>query len=435
MEDIRNTIILMLIGICLIMMLFSFITNSVSQRRKYAFFFMSFFAMILLISDKLVRVFNGDPNHFWIPRISKFNVYLLFLLILLAFNNYLVDLFSENEKLKTIFKWLNIVKIIIYTGIITLIISQFVGIYYTFDENNLYHRSNGFFIAYIYPILSILLQLSAIIQSRKYLRKRLFIALLLFTTMPLIAAFGQFFLHDVSFTSVTIVSMVVLLYSFSILDTNNLLKIAHEKELEFFKEKQENSYRMLVQTSEALASTIDAKDKYTNGHSRKVAEYSLMIAERAGKTMEQCQKIYLIGLLHDVGKIGIPDEIINKTTKLTDEEFNTIKTHPVVGDEILSKISSFPELRIGAKYHHERYDGKGYPEGLEGKQIPEIARIIAVADAYDAMASKRSYRDTLPQKIVRQEIVKGIGTQFDPRFAQIMLDLIDEDKEYKMKQM
>ncbi|MBQ6674741.1 MAG: HD domain-containing protein, partial [Ruminococcus sp.] len=121
--------------------------------------------------------------------------------------------------------------------------------------------------------------------------------------------------------------------------------------------------------------------------------------------------------------------------KLTDEEYDVIKSHPVKGMQILSKITRFPDLTIGAHYHHERYDGKGYPEGLKGEEIPEIARIIAVADAYDAMSSKRSYRDVLPQEIVRNEIENGLGTQFDPKFGKIMLGLIDEDKEYNMREM
>lgn len=150
--------------------------------------------------------------------------------------------------------------------------------------------------------------------------------------------------------------------------------------------------------------------------------------------LRECKDIYFIALLHDVGKIGIPKEIINKPSKLTDEEYDVIKSHPVKGMQILSKITRFPDLTIGAHYHHERYDGKGYPEGLKGEDIPEIARIIAVADAYDAMSSKRSYRDVLPQEIVRNEIENGLGTQFDPRFGKIMLGLIDEDKEYNMRE-
>ena len=199
--------------------------------------------------------------------------------------------------------------------------------------------------------------------------------------------------------------------------------------------KQKEARDLFEQTAEALAGAIDAKDKYTNGHSRRVAEYSLRIAEEAGKSKDECEKVYFAALLHDVGKIGVPIEIISKKGRLTDEEFLQIKQHPVVGGEILSRIKKSPWLSLGARYHHEKYNGKGYPEGLEGENIPEIARIIAVADAYDAMTSNRSYRNAIPQHIVREELVKGIGTQFDPEFAKIMLHLIDLDTEYRMREI
>ena len=182
----------------------------------------------------------------------------------------------------------------------------------------------------------------------------------------------------------------------------------------------------------ALAEAIDAKDKYTNGHSDRVAQYSREIAKRYGYSEREQDDIYMMGLLHDVGKIGVPDAVINKPDRLTDEEFAQIKAHPAIGDKILKSVEEMPKLSIGARWHHERYDGKGYPDGLSGKEILEEARIIAVADAYDAMTSLRSYRDILPQEVVRGEIEKGKGTQFDPVFADIMIQMIDEDKEYMM---
>lgn len=189
---------------------------------------------------------------------------------------------------------------------------------------------------------------------------------------------------------------------------------------------------LTVQTMKALAGTIDAKDKYTNGHSIRVAEYSREIARRLNMSVKEQEDIYYMGLLHDIGKIGVPDDIINKTSRLTDEEYAIIKTHPVIGGDILKNMSAMPNIITGAKWHHERYDGKGYPDGLKGEDIPPVARIIGVADAYDAMTSNRSYRNVLPQEVVRAEIEKGMGTQFDPVFAKIMLKMIDDDKEYNM---
>lgn len=192
--------------------------------------------------------------------------------------------------------------------------------------------------------------------------------------------------------------------------------------------------RLTVQVMKTLAGTIDAKDKYTNGHSIRVAEYSRMIAERLHMTQNEQDDIYYIGLLHDIGKIGIPDEIINKTSKLTDEEYNIIKTHPVIGSEILEEMTEIPEIAFGARWHHERYDGKGYPDALQGENIPLVARIIGVADAYDAMSSMRSYRGVLPQEQIKSELLRCRGTQFDPVFADIMLEIMEEDKDYKLRE-
>ena len=202
-------------------------------------------------------------------------------------------------------------------------------------------------------------------------------------------------------------------------------------EVEIKTQENESLSLRIVQT---LAEAIDAKDTYTNGHSGRVAKYSREIARRYGYSRKRQDEIYMMGLLHDVGKIGVPDAVINKPARLTDEEYAQIKTHPVMGDRILKNIRERPKLAIGARWHHERYDGTGYPDGLSGDDIPEEARIIAVADAYDAMTSRRSYRDILPQDIVRKEIKNGKGTQFDPAFADIMLTMIEEDKDYMLRE-
>ena len=206
-----------------------------------------------------------------------------------------------------------------------------------------------------------------------------------------------------------------------------------EQTLEITLQKEQQA-RLLERTVLALARTVDAKDRYTSGHSTRVAAYSRMIAQRMGKSPEEQEEIYRAGLLHDVGKIRVPEEIINKPGKLTAEEYEIMKLHPITGYHILKEISADKIFSDGARFHHERYDGNGYPNGLAGTQIPEIARIVGVADAYDAMASNRSYRQALPQHIVRSEIENGKGKQFDPQIADIMLDLIDEDREYLMRE-
>lgn len=200
------------------------------------------------------------------------------------------------------------------------------------------------------------------------------------------------------------------------------------------KEHHEKLERLFIQMVMALSDAVDAKDTYTNGHSGRVAKYAMEIARRAGLSKEIQNDIYIMGLLHDVGKIGISDTIINKPSKLTDDEYTIIKTHSTMGEKILKNITESPRLLIGARWHHERYDGTGYPDGIAGEEIPVEARIIAVADSYDAMSSKRSYRDNLPQEVIREEVEKGKGTQFDPQFADIMLAMIDEDVDYQMRE-
>ena len=231
------------------------------------------------------------------------------------------------------------------------------------------------------------------------------------------------------FTGLFTILTIVIIYR-----SNKKIRQYRSREFENLMEKQQISQRLFEQTATALVNAIDAKDTYSHGHSIRVAEYSEKIAREMGKNDEECYRVYYAALLHDVGKIGIDERIINKNGKLTTEEYEIIKQHPVMGNQILSSIHEYPYLSIGAHYHHERYDGKGYPDGLKGGDIPEIARIISVADAYDAMSSNRSYREAIPQQLVREEIVKGAGTQFDPAIAGIMQHLIDIDTDYHMKE-
>ena len=213
-----------------------------------------------------------------------------------------------------------------------------------------------------------------------------------------------------------------------------LLQAEKVKYIDELNTKNKELELLANETFEAIAKAVDVNDPYTAGHSRRVARYSRKIAECMGYSDEELEEIYCAGLIHDVGQLGIDNRIINKPGKLSEEEYSEIKKHPLMGYEILKKISIRGNFAYGAKWHHERMDGKGYPDGLLGDNIPKISKIIAVADAYDAMTSKRAYRDIMPQEKVREQIAKGAGTQFDAEIAAIMLDLIDKDTEYTMKQ-
>lgn len=191
-------------------------------------------------------------------------------------------------------------------------------------------------------------------------------------------------------------------------------------------EKTKEMERITIQAIMTIANTVDAKDDYTKGHSMRVATYAEMIAQRLGWSEEEIQNIYYVAMLHDVGKIGVPDAVLNKPFRLTDVEFRLIKGHTIMGAEILKDFKMFPNISMGAKYHHERYDGKGYPEGLKGESIPLVARVIGLVDSYDAMTSNRVYRSRLQDEAVMNELRKGKGTQWDPDLVDIFIELIEE---------
>lgn len=197
-------------------------------------------------------------------------------------------------------------------------------------------------------------------------------------------------------------------------------------------EKTKEMERITIQAIMTVANTVDAKDDYTKGHSMRVAAYSELLAQRLGWSEEEIQNIYYVAMLHDVGKIGVPDAVLNKPFRLTDVEFRLIKGHTLVGAEILNDFKMFPNVNVGAKYHHERYDGRGYPEGLKGESIPLVARVIGLVDSYDAMTSNRVYRRRLNDDVVMQELEKGKGSQWDPELVDIFVDLIKEGALEKM---
>ena len=189
---------------------------------------------------------------------------------------------------------------------------------------------------------------------------------------------------------------------------------------------QEEIQAILLESFTTFANIIDAKDPYTQGHSLRVAEYARLIAARMGYSDIDQERVYWIGMLHDIGKIGITDVILQKPGQLDNSEYSTIKTHVDIGGLILKDFKALPHIADGAQYHHERWDGKGYSENLEGKDIPEIARIICIADSFDAMTSPRVYRKAMSLEFARNELEKCAGTQFDPEIVPIMLRLIDD---------
>ena len=218
----------------------------------------------------------------------------------------------------------------------------------------------------------------------------------------------------------------------SIAQMNEIKKI--NDQLSETNEKLEEAYLSTIQT---LRYTVEAKDTYTRGHSDRVSEYSVLLGKYLNLSDKELKDLQIGGLFHDIGKLGVPDAILKKQSKLTDDEYSEIKNHPSIGAHILSSATIFQDIIPIVKHHHEKYDGTGYPGQLKGEDIPYLARIAAIADTFDAMTSKRSYRDSLPIDVVISEFERCKGTQFDPNLANVFLDILknhyDEIKEIQDK--
>lgn len=193
-----------------------------------------------------------------------------------------------------------------------------------------------------------------------------------------------------------------------------------------YRKKLRKNKEMITEALDVFSNFVDAKDPYTNGHSKRVAEYARWIAEKMGMQESECDHVYFIALVHDIGKCYVPDEILKKPSKLTGEEFEIIKTHTVKGAKMLENFKSLPHISEGALYHHERYDGRGYPTGKKGEEIPFIGRLICVADSFDAMNSNRVYRNKLSKEQIINELVVNKGTQFDPAIVDVFLNVLEE---------
>ncbi len=426
-------IMLALGSICGITAVFSMISKGLSAYRRFTMVGMELSAMILLFSDRLAYIYRGQMTRygFFMTRVSNFMVYSMTITVILFVNMYLTDLCVNEGKAKTIPKALIFNDLCAAVGLILIIISQYTNFYYYFDESNHYVRAPGFIICYVIPVFMGLVQLYVIMQYYDRFNKRVALPLIAFTLAPLIAGAIQVFTYGLSLTNITMVGIIIIIYVFTLVDMNDSLDRAHKIEMDTLLKEKMSMMRLFKQTSTAFVASIEKKDPFLHGHSERVADIARRLAALSGMDDEDCDKVYYTALLHDIGMIGLPDKLIGKTDNLTEEEFEMVKQKPLISSEILSGITEYPYLSQGAKYCYERYDGQGYPEGLSGNAIPKISRIISVANAYDAMTTKKRFRDALPIQIVREELIKGAGGQFDPELADIMVHLIDsQSKEF-----
>lgn len=226
-------------------------------------------------------------------------------------------------------------------------------------------------------------------------------------------------------------ALIILCFGF-LYAASRMYDSIQRKNNEYLQEIEAKNRKIQTVTLEAIstiANIIDAKDEYTQGHSRRVAEYATLLASKLGYSDDEVEKVRYIALMHDIGKIGIPDSVLKKPDRLTDEEYEIMKHHVDIGDRILHEYTVITDLFKGAKYHHERYDGKGYTEGLKGEEIPEIARIICLADSYDAMTSSRVYRPRMTKQQAIDELRRNSGTQFDPAMTEVFIQALNEMEE------
>ncbi len=309
-----------------------------------------------------------------------------------------------------------ILECVILIQVLTNIVLNVTGIVDFYDSLILSHSWSALTIV---TVAGTLIADTVTKRSKAYKFTAIGLATLVFCSMLEII---NFYLYNVVVMGFLLGIGLLVLLGFTIVQAVfDILRSAEKRRVE-----AEKSNRITFQT---IASTIDAKDKYTGGHSDRVGHYakllSMEVAEDYGLTKQDIAAVSYIGRMHDIGKIGVPDSVLNKNGRLTDDEFELMKKHTIIGYDILKNIDYIPNLRAGVRSHHERWDGKGYPDGLKGEQIPLVARILCIADSYDAMTTDRVYRKKLDKATVLSELQKNGGKQFDPELSKVFIGMID----------
>lgn len=321
---------------------------------------------------------------------------------------------------------------------LSLILNNWLGFYFNFPASLEYTHGHLYKLVNLVSIVYVIESIVFVLIKRKEFNARQLISSLVFYAFFFLSFILQLFVFPDILLADFGVALGGLILFFSIETPDYIKLMATLNELNELKasleiqvanrthelDEEKKSYEELtLETLSSLASVIDAKDHYTNGHSFRVAAYSRAIAEQLGLSYQECEQIYFAGLIHDVGKIGINEAILTKPGKLNDQEYAIIKSHSVLGGDILKGIKEFPVFEQVARSHHERYDGSGYPDKLKGESIHFHARIVTVADTFDAMTSDRSYRRALEDEVAIKELVACKESQFDPIIVDAFLKL------------
>ena len=422
-------IMLILCGACAMLLYLVCNTRFISKRRKGILFLMESMALLLMVFDRFAYIYRGDPSTFAgvMVRISKFLVYFLTSGMVFGLTLYLTDHLLADVGLVKLPVRVRLSAALAALGMLLAVLAASTDLYYYFDENNVYHRGRGFVIAYIVPVLCPAIIATVVLQYRKKIRRVIFISLLIYIFVPVFCGILQIFTYGISIVNMSMAAVSLSLYVFTYLDINNTVERAHEIEIQNMHSEQQHMKKLFDQTATAFVSAVEIKDEYAKGCAVRTAEYARRIAEHAGMNEAECEEAYYAALLHDVGIIGIPDNVIKNEGDPQKWDRELMQQKPLIGKEILSSITEYPYLAIGAQYSHERYNGTGYPDGLSGEDIPKVARIVGVADAFVSMTTKKRFRDERPVFIAREALVKGAGTDYDPLFANCMIKIIDED--------
>lgn len=421
--EIAGVVLLLVLAV---MLRTQYIVQSKSNKMFRQFIYLMIFAVSLDIFTA-ITISYAAAIPVWLNVIANTLYLLISVVCEYAAVQYVNVCINRTSKYNRI---INKVVLILYAAIVVL--NLWTGCLFSFSHH-VYEHGPLYVLMYVvlfYYVLNILV--IAIKEKTRFTVKQR-CANIVFVIISLFCAFLQGFIVPnvlLSFFGAAIAAMIMT-FSLETPDYQNLeylrknLQLEVEKQTATAVERQKKIEVLSLQMIEALAQAIDAKDDYTKGHSTRVADYAVLLARKLGWQEEQIYNLRYMVILHDIGKIGIPDNVLKKPGALTDEEYVIIQSHTTIGGDILKNISNFKDGENIARQHHERYDGSGYPNRLKGEEIDENARLVCIVDAYDAMTSKRVYRKALPREVVRNELVKGRGTQFDPEMLDVFLEMFD----------
>ena len=422
-------VMLVLSGVAISVALLMFFTRFLPARRKAILIFLELEATFLLIFDREAYKFAGgtDELAYVMVRLSNFMVFFLTAGIVLGFNLFLTQWLLEKKAMEKIPGRLRIVSHAAVLQMILVIIAHFAGWFYYIDRDNLYHRGPLFLLSYIVPVLGPVIQYSVVLQYRKYFSRLIFTAMSMYIFLPLTMGIVQVFTYGLSLVNSAMVIASIGMYIFTYLDINDEVERVHRLELDDLKAARRSGRILFDQMAKALVAVTEKKDASVRGHAGRVAGYARELAQRCGYDKEGCDRAYYAGLLHDVGFLAMPEgaSAKGKSGKETEQSGE----RAVRGGEILAGIAEYPWLAEAVRSSQEHYDGSGSPDGLKGEEIPELARIIALADACDNMRTAKKGRGAIPITVVREELLKGVGSLYDPKLSELMMMLIDADTE------